>query len=104
MSPFQTILKKYLDTFSDQEMYFVNDIRNLEFFKENPSNSNVESIRMKLSALHDQDLTSNNITEEMLDHILHLQIDARLHEADLTLVKDIAQLRAKGKSFNLLHF
>ncbi len=104
MSPFQTILKKYLDTFADQERYFVNDMRNLEFFKENPVNSSAEDIIMKLSALHDPDLTSNNITQEMIDHILQLKIDPRLQKGDLTIVEDIAQLHAKGKSFNLLHF
>src|SRR6478735_1312631 len=104
MSSFQTILKKYVDAFSDQEMYFVNDIRNLEFFKENPENSSIESIRMKLSALHDHDLAENYVTEEMIDHILKLQIDSRLQKDDLTVVEDIARLNARGKTFNLLHF
>jgi hypothetical protein len=104
MSPFQTVLKKYLDAFSDQEMYFVNDIRNLDFFKENPENSSIESIRMKLSALHDNDLAVNYVTEEMIDHILKLQIDSRLQKNDLTVVEDIARLNARGKTFNLLHF
>lgn len=104
MTPFQTILEKYLDTFLDQEMYFVNDLRNLEFFKENPANSNATGIRMKLSALNDADLLANSITEEMIDHILKLNIDSRLQKGDLTVVEDIARLQARGKSFNLLHF
>ena len=104
MGSFQTILKKYLDVFSDQEMYFVNDIRNLELFKENPTNRSADEVRMKLSAVNDNDLNVNNITEEMIVHILKLKIDTRLQKGDLSLVEDIGKLNARGQSFTLLHF
>jgi len=48
MSQFQTILKKYLDTFSDQELYFINDIRNIELFSKIPGNSKKDDVQTKV--------------------------------------------------------
>jgi hypothetical protein len=103
MATFETVLKKYLDTFKDQEMYFVDDIRNLELFKDNAANTTAESIRMKVSTVNSE-LRANNITEEMIAHILKLNIDSRLKKGDLTLVEDIAKLQSKGREYNMLHF
>lgn len=42
MNPFEIALKKYLEIFANQEMYFVNDLRNVELFKSIPNNTNPE--------------------------------------------------------------
>jgi len=55
MSTFQESLKKYLDLYSGQETYFVNDARNLDFYKANPSNTKLEDIQQKLSIMNDAD-------------------------------------------------
>jgi len=104
MSKFDTSLKKYLDIFANQEMYFVNDLRNVELFQKIPLNTSAEDIRTKLSAINDTDVSHNAIMDEVITHILHLNIDPRIKQNDLTVVEDIAQITAKGQSFHLLHF
>jgi hypothetical protein len=104
MAAFETALKKYLNTFEGQEMYFTNDTRNLTLFKGNPTNTSEENIRMKVSAVSDIDLRNNNITDEMIAHILELNIDGRLQRHDLTVVENIASLESRGQQYNMLHF
>ena len=104
MSKFKTALKKYLDIFQDQEMYFINDVRNLELFASIPQNLTEEDIRTKVSAINDVDLRRLCIEDAMIGHILKLKIDDRLSQNDLSLVEDIATITANGQSHHLLHF
>jgi len=104
MTPFEETLKKYLDTFHGQEGYFLNDIRNLEFFKANPLNHTEDIVRAKISSISDPGLNNSNATEDMISHILKLNIDARIKQGDLKLVEDIAGIDIAGKSYNFLHF
>ncbi len=104
MSKFDASLKKYLDIFANQEMYFVNDLRNMELFQKIPLNTNAEDIQTKLSAINDSDVRHNAIMDDVIAHILNLNIDERIKKNDLTVVEDIAHINAKGQSFNLLHF
>jgi hypothetical protein len=104
MSTFQESLKKYLDLYSGQEMYFVNDTRNLEFFKANSSNTKLEDIQQKLSIMNDADFNRLGAQEPMAKHILELNIDPRLAKNDLSVVSDIAHITLNGKEENLLHF
>jgi hypothetical protein len=104
MNKFDAALKKYLSVFTDQEMYFVNDLRNLDLFKKNPLNSNAEDIRTKVSAINDSELRQLYIQDEMIDHIHKLNIDDRLERGDLSLVEDIATLVVKNKTYHVLHF
>jgi hypothetical protein len=105
MSKYDAALKKYLDIFESQEMYFVNDVRNLELFAKNSSNKTEEDIRIKISAIND-DMEIRQLPDinDMIDHILKLNIDDRLKRGDLSLVEDIASIKANGKSFHFLHF
>jgi hypothetical protein len=102
MTKFQESLKKYLDLYSDQEMYFVNDARNLEFFKEYPLNTKPEDILQKLSLMSDLDFSKLNAQEPMAKHILELNIDPRLAKNDLSVVSDIASITLNGKEENFL--
>jgi|GEM_PF-1808649 len=104
MTTFQESIKKYLDLYSNQEMYFVNDTRNLEFFKANPSNTKLEDIQQKLSLMNDSDFIKLGAQEVMAKHILELNIDPRLAKNDLSVVPDIAHITLNGKEENLLHF
>ena len=104
MAKFQESLKKYLDLYGDQEMYFVNDTRNLEFFKANPLNTKLEDIQQKLSLMNDADFNKLGAHEVMAKHILELNIDPRLAKNDLSVVSDIAWFTLNGKEENLLHF
>lgn len=104
MTKFQESLKKYLDLYADQEMYFTNDIRNLEFFKANPLNTKLEDIQQKLSLMNDSDFIKLGASEMMAKHILDLKIDPRIAKNDLLVVPDIARITINGKEENLLHF
>ncbi len=75
MDVFETILKKYLDLFTDQEMYFVSDTRNLEFFEKNPANTTPEDPRHKIGSVDPTELTKQILTEDMVNPILKLNFD-----------------------------
>lgn len=104
MTKFETTLKKYLDIFADQEMYFVNDLRNLELFKKIPQNTNAEDIRTKISAINDTDISRHAIMDEVIAHMLKLNVDEKIKKGDLSVVEAIASVNAKGQSYYLLHF
>jgi len=104
MQPFQIILKKYLDIFANQEMYIVNDLKNVELFQKYPFNTNADDIRIKLSAINDMDISNNTLMESAIAHVLNLKIDERIKRGDLSVVEDIAHITANGKIFYLLHF
>ncbi|MBX2964411.1 MAG: hypothetical protein KF687_18025 [Cyclobacteriaceae bacterium] len=103
MNKFEEILKKYLSLFVDQEMYFINDKKNLDLFASNPSNDTEDSIRMKVSSINDEEFRLHVSPNDMIEHLLTLKIDDRLKKGDLTLVEDIAHLNNDPK-LNLLHF
>lgn len=104
MTKFDAALKKYLDIFASQEMYFVNDLKNLELFKKTPGNKDAEDIRMKVSAVNDMEIGNLGILENVVNHIHSLNIDDRLKKDDLTLVEDIANLSIGARQHHILHF
>lgn len=104
MDTFENVLKKYLGIFANQEMYFVNDIRNVELFEKIPHNTNAEDIRSKVSAINDHDVNQLALLNEMVEHIQKLNIDDKLVKGDLSVVDEIAQLEVRGTKHNLLHF
>lgn len=104
MTKFETTLKKYLDIFAGQEMYFVNDLRNMELFSKTQGNSNAEDVRTKVSVLNDTDIRTGSLEEDMINHIVKLNIDDRLKRNDLNVVEDIAHLAVHGQKHHVLHF
>jgi hypothetical protein len=104
MNTYESALKKYLDIFKDQEMYFVNDIRTLEIFRLNPKNTDKDTIRLKVGSINDKELRLNSDPQKMVKHILKLDPDKRLEKGDLSLVDDIADLEGEKKKSILLHF
>jgi hypothetical protein len=104
MTRFETILKKYLDIFSNQEMYFVNELRNIELFSKTPGNTKADDVKTKVSALNDSEVRSLSLEDDMIIHIVKLNIDDRLKKNDLTVVEEIANISAHGKNHHLLHF
>jgi hypothetical protein len=104
MNKFEASLKKYFNIFEGQEMYFVNDVRNLELFASTPQNLTEEDIRTKVSAINDSELRHLYIQDAMIAHIHKLNIDDRLNRNDLSLVEDIATITASGKPHHVLHF
>ena len=104
MTKFDTALKKYLDIFASQEMYFVNDLKNLELFQKTPGNKDAEDIRTKVSAINDTEIANLGIIESVVSHVHSLNIDDRLKKDDLTLVEDIANLSVGARQHRVLHF
>lgn len=104
MNKFETTLKKYLDIFTGQEMYFTNDTSNLELFSKTHGNTDIEDIKTKVSALNDTDVRSASLEQDMIDHILQLNIDDRLKKNDMTVVVEIANLTVRGTTYRFLHF
>lgn len=105
MNAFETALKKYLAIFSNQEMVFINDTRNLELFAKNPTNTRIDEIRTKISALNDDpEVKQLSGLDDMANHILKLNIDERLTRGDLSLVEDIANITVNDKKYHFLHF
>jgi hypothetical protein len=104
MSQYESSLNKYLDIFISQEMYFVSDIQTLEAFKLNPKNTDKDTIRMKLSSINDIELRLKSSPEDMIEHILKLDVDNRLEQGDLSLVDEMAGLEGEDKKPMLLRF
>jgi hypothetical protein len=104
MPKFENALKKYLDIFASQEMYFVNDLKNLELFQKTPGNKDAVDVRTKVSAVNDRDIGNLGIMENVVGHIHNLNIDERLKKNDLTLVEDIAKVTVGSQNHQLLHF
>jgi len=104
MNKFDSALKKYIEIFTNQEMYFVNDLKNLELFKKYPFNTSADDIHVKLSSINDTDISNNALMEDAIKHILNLNIDDRIKSGDLSVVEDIAHIKTEGKLFYLLHF
>jgi len=104
MNKFENSLKKHLDIFASQEMYFLNDLKNLELFQKYPLNINADDIRMKLSAINDTGISQNTLMEDAIAHIIALKMDDRIKRGDLLVVEDLAHITSNGKIFYLLHF
>ena len=86
-------------------MVFINDNRNLELFAKSSSNQTEEDIRTKISAISD-DMEVKQLPnrDDLINHVLKLNIDDRLNKGDLSLVGDIAHVKINGTVHNLLHF
>ena len=104
MTKFEIALKKYLDIFASQEMYFINDLKNLELFQKTPGNKDAEDVRTKVSAINDKEIGNLGILERVVGHIQNLNIDGRLKKSDPGLVEDIAKVDVGVQQHHLLHF
>src|SRR5689334_13007071 len=92
MNKFEATLKKYVDIFLNQEMYFVNDLKNMELFHQIPLNVDVGDVRSKLSAMNDTDINHNALMEDAIKHIINLKVDERISRGDLSVVEDISNI------------
>jgi len=78
-------------------MYFLNDIQILELFSSNPTNSDLDTIRMKVSGINDEEFRLYVNADEMVYHIQKLNIEDWLKKGYLTVVEDIANLSTDEK-------
>ncbi len=97
-------IKSYVSKLKGQEGYFIDDIKTIDYFALNPSNTKLEDIKLKIGMVSDRDLDQAGASESMAKHILDLKIDPRLKANDLDVVEDIAGVEVNGKKMNLLRF
>ena len=69
-----------------------------------PKNKSIEDILIKCSALNDFYSTNIFDIHTLAQHILGLNIDERLRDGDLSLVRDIANVEVNGKTLNFYSF
>ncbi len=104
MDKIKEVILKYAEKIKEQESYFVSDVKRLEYFHEHPKNQTDEEVRQKISVLNHFQIHDLACQEEMIRHILELNIDDRLSKGDLELVNEIADFHYKGHDYKLLEF
>lgn len=97
-------IKEYATRLKEREDFFTGDVKQLEYFAEHPGNATEEAVRQKVSVLNHYQIHDLACHEEMIRHILSLNIDESLRVGDLNVVEAIANFHFKGKDRNLLEF
>lgn len=97
-------LRDYAERLKSREDFFLSDVRRHEYFAENPSNADDESVRQKVSVLNHYQIHDLSCHEEIIRHILDLQIDPALQQNNMDLVPELANFHFKGRDYKLLEF
>ena len=97
-------LREYAERLKDREEYFISDVRRHEYFKNHPENITDEDVRQKMSVLNHAQIHDLSCKEEMIRHILKLQIDPDLMMNRLDVVVQISRFHFKGRDYQLLEF
>jgi len=97
-------LREYAERLKKREDFFLSDIRRLEYFAENPDNADTETVRQKMSVLNHRQIHDLSCHEDMVRHIVNLQIDPDLEQNHLELVPRLAKIHLKGRDYQLLAF
>ncbi|WP_420387395.1 hypothetical protein [Roseivirga sp.] len=97
-------LREYAEKLKKREDFFLSDVRRHEYFAENPQNDNEEIVRQKLSVLNHHEIHDLACHEEMVRHIVAMDIDPDLEQDNLELVPRLAAFHYKGKDYRLLSF
>lgn len=98
-------LEDYLRKWDELENYHLQeDALDKLFFDPCPMNNNLSDILIKVSTLNDFYSTNIFSVYPVAKHILELGIDARLQNADVTLVNDIMQVTIDDKQKNFYSF
>ena len=97
-------LTAYAIRLKAREDFFLSDVRRYEYFAENPTNADDETVRQKVSVLNHFQIHDLSCHEEIIRHILELKIDLNLEKNDLTIVPKLANFHFKGKDHVLLEF
>lgn len=104
MSTFREKIQEYAQRLKAREDFFTGDVKQLEYFAEHASNNTEEAVRQKVSVLNHYQIHDLACHEEIIDHILSLNIDEHLRVGDLQVVNNIAHFYYRGKDRVLLEF
>lgn len=102
--PLEEIIHPYFDKFKGLEGYFVEDDSALRFFRTHSANIEAQDILLKIGEVRDKDLIKDEAQDVMVAHILSLQIDPLLEQANAQLVNDIASVNFNGQEKNYYAF
>lgn len=102
--PLEEIIHPYFDKFKGLDGYFVEDDSALSFFRAHSANTEAQDILLKIGEVGDKDLIKDEAQGEMAAHILSLQIDSLLEQANAQLVNDIASVNFRGQEKNYYAF
>jgi len=97
-------LQYYAERLKDREDFFLGDLKRLDYFSENMANKEEDVVRQKLSVLNHHQIHDLACQEEMIEHILVLDIDDGLHAHEMQAVVELASFHHKGKDHQLLEF
>jgi len=105
ITPSPESINKYLEKWNTLENYILQEksLKHL-FYNLCPTNSRIEDVLLKVSALNDFYSTNIFDTYTVAKHILNKNIDSRLRNKDYSLINDIAQVTIKGKTRNFYSF
>jgi hypothetical protein len=92
-----------LNHFINEEQLFLNDIKLHEYFEHTPNNTDTKEINVKLHLAYHDD-TYGPYVEDITRHILALDIDTKIKEGKLSVVKELANIKSKNQTWNLIGF
>ena len=103
--PSQSEVEKYLSRWDSLENYVLqeNALDKL-FFNSYPENDDIDEILIKVSALNDFYSTNIFSVFPVAKHILSLNIDEAIKNADESIVNKIALVNMNGKVINFYSF
>ena len=97
-SPTPEKIRMYLDKWETLDKYVAQEKSlNKLFLETYPSNAALDKVLVKVSTLNDFYSTNIFSSYDMARHIVALDIDERLAQKDLSLIRDIATLEISGK-------
>jgi hypothetical protein len=103
--PTPDYLSSYLQRWEGLENYRLQEQSLALLFKEYcPSNSVLEQVLLKVSALNDFYSTNIFDTFSVAKHIRELNIESRLRDGDLSLVNEMALVKIRDKKRNFYSF
>ncbi len=98
-------LEKYLEKWDKLENYHLQEnALNKLFHQLCPENDKIEDVLLKCATLNDFYSTNIFSIYPVAEHIVKLNIDSRLCNGDITLVKDIQRIIIGGKERNFYSF
>lgn len=98
-------IEPFLDRFKNQEGYFTGDRMRHNYFFHHPQNDTLEEIKLKVSAIEDDEIHRHGMVEVVAHQILRLdQIDDRLKAGDFKLIPEINQIQHNGQKLDLYSF
>ena len=98
-------VKKYLKSWSELENYKLQeDALDKLFFELIPKNEDISDILLKVATLNDFYSTNIFSVYPLAKHILSIDIDERLRQGDVALVKEIQKVNYGGVTKNFYSF